>query len=307
MITAFALLYFKAVKCRFAVIETGIGGRWDATNIVEPVACVLTPIDLEHTEILGDTAEAIATEKSGIIKPQTLVFSASQTPLVMQVFREASRQQNAHIRFLDEELLRMETTTRCTGTDVILGMRGMHTQSFHLKLLGDFQARNAALAYLTLRHTFPMLMCRAMIAGFERTFLPGRLELAAITPPIVLDGAHTPLAITQILAACLPIFPAPRILIFGAIAGKNITEMARLLSPHFQHIIISTPGSFKESHPDQIFAAFRSGHPSISLEPVPEQALRHAQELAHSHMPILVTGSFFMVAEIRKLLMCEKA
>jgi dihydrofolate synthase/folylpolyglutamate synthase len=191
---------------------------------------------------------------------------------------------------------------RPQGMDVLLRIRGMRTQRFRLKLLGDFQAQNAALAYLTLRQMFPKVLCRSIITGFERTFLPGRMELIASTPPILLDGAHTQLAINQLLATYLSIFPPPRVLIFGAIAGKNIPDMARLLLPHFQHIIISTPGTFKKSDPRDVCRIFQSMHPSVLLESVPEHALQRAFKLSRSHAPILVTGSFFMVAEIRKLL-----
>lgn len=302
LVTVFALLYFKVAGCRVAVIETGIGGRWDATNIVEPIACVLTPIDLEHTEILGNTLEQIAYEKAGIIKPGVPVFSAPQPPEAKQVFQQISQQHAAPIRFLDEELLVLDTFVHSLGTEVFLRIRGMQTQHFRLKLLGDFQARNAALAYLALRQIFPSAPCKSIIAGFERTFLPGRMELIASTPPVLLDGAHTSLAISQVLATYLSMFPPPRILIFGAIAGKNITDMARLLSPHFQHIIISTPGTFKESDPHNVCRIFQAMHPSVMLESVPEHALQLALNLSQSRVPILVTGSFFMVAEIRKLL-----
>jgi dihydrofolate synthase / folylpolyglutamate synthase len=302
LVTAFALLYFQAARCRLAVIEAGIGGRWDATNIVEPTACVLTPVDLDHTDILGDTLAAIAAEKSGVIKPRIPVFSAPQPPEAALVFRQVSQAQQAPIRFLGDELLRLDSSMHAGGTDVTVRLRGMRAQSFRLALLGDFQARNAALAYLTLRHTFPALPCRAITAGLERTILPGRLELIPGAPAIMLDGAHTPLAVAEILAACQSLFPTPGILIFGAVAGKQIEAMARLLTPHFHHILISTPGNFKTSYPDQVAAVFQRRHPSVFLDLSPEQALRHARELARHTRPILVTGSFFLVAEIRKLL-----
>lgn len=303
LVTAFALLYFKRVGCEFAVIETGIGGRYDATNVITPAASVITPIDLDHTDLLGDTIAAIAWEKSGIIKPTIPVFSAAQPPEAAAVLRRTSQERNARIRFLDEDLCAFEARSHRAGTDVALHLRGLESQRFRLRLLGQFQARNAALAYLTLRQTFPQFPCRPILNGFERAFLPGRLELVSETPPILLDGAHTPLAIRAILRACLPLFPAPRILIFGAISGKAIAEMARLLSPHFQHIIISTPGAFKASDPEHTHAIFQREHASIFLDYAPEQALRHALELAHHSRLILGTGSFFMVAELRKLLL----
>jgi dihydrofolate synthase/folylpolyglutamate synthase len=176
----------------------------------------------------------------------------------------------------------------------------MRSQRFRLKLRGDFQAENAALAYLTLRKMLPRIPCHAIVKGLERASLPGRMELVSTTPPVMLDGAHTPLALRRLLASFTKIFPTPGVLIFGAIAGKNIEEMAHILAPYFTQIIISTPGTFKESHPEAVFRTFSAYHPQTILETDPEAALQRALDSSQQHLPILVTGSFYMVAEIRK-------
>lgn len=301
LVTAFAFLYFRAAGCRYAVIETGIGGRWDVTNVVQPIASVLTPLDLEHTDLLGDSLTSIAQEKSGIIKPGCPVFSAHQPPAARVVFEQVSQAQHAPLCFLDDVLDELSAHTSLHGTAVNLRLHRMRPRSFHLNVLGRFQAENAALAYLTLRTVLPRLPIHQILTGFQQMFLPGRMEVVQTTPPVFLDGAHTPLAVERLLTAFQELFLERGILVFGAIDGKNIVDMARLLAPHFTQIIISTPGTFKVSHPEEVTAIFQAVHPHTLLVPDPQDAFRLALHAAQRQLPILVTGSFYLVAEIRKL------
>ncbi len=301
LVTLLAFCYFRETDCQIAVIETGIGGRCDVTNVIEPIASVLTPIDYDHTEILGDTLEKIAKDKAGIIKPGVPAFCGLQPPEVKAVFRAESVLRQATIRFLDEELTAFASQTSRDGTSVTFAFDGMTPHTVPLRLSGQFQAENAALAALVIRHIFPNISMEITAKGLSEAFLPGRMELISAAPPIVLDAAHTPLAIRRALEAFQQMFPGEAILIFGAVHGKNYAEMARLLSPAFREVIISTPGSFKQSEPEEVFHVFQRQHPDVHLEIHPANALRLAQTLAEGRKPIFVTGSFYMVAEIRKL------
>jgi dihydrofolate synthase/folylpolyglutamate synthase len=169
-------------------------------------------------------------------------------------------------------------------------------------MLGEFQAENAALAFLTLRRTMPEIPMACFREGFAHTNLPGRMEVRGHAPVIVLDGAHTPLAVTRLLASFRVIFPGEAILIFGSVSGKRPREMAAILAAAFTRIIISTPGTFKESDPEEVAQVFRSYNSATVLERDPKRALERAQEESFGRRPILVTGSFYMVAEIRRLL-----
>lgn len=302
LMTLLAFLYFRETDCQIAVIETGIGGRCDVTNVIQPIASVLTPIDYDHTEILGETLEKIAKDKAGIIKPGVPAFCGLQPPGVKAVFREESRLQQTTVRFLDEALTTFAAQTLRDGTVMTFAFDGMTPQTVPLRLSGGFQAENAVLAALTIRHLFPWMSSAVVGTGLSEAFLPGRMELIADAPPIVLDAAHTPLAIRRALEAFQQMFPGEAILIFGAVHGKNYAEMARLLSPAFREVIVSTPGTFKQSEPEDVFHAFQQHHPHPRLEIHPNNALRLAQMLAEKHTPIFVTGSFYMVAEIRRLL-----
>ena len=300
LVTLFAFLYFRATDCQVAVIETGIGGRLDATNVIHPSACLLTPVELEHTDVLGDSIVSIAKEKSGIIKTGIPVFSAKQVSEVKNIFRKASGLQQSSIRFLDEEIERFLVDSHSEGTDFALKFKGVVERKFTLKLLGGFQAENAALVYLMLKHTLPQLDEALIEEGFKKAFLPGRMELIHTPPPIVLDGAHTPSAVGKLLASFRNIFSGQGILIFGCVSGKRIEEMANILAPDFKKIIISTPGYFKESHPEEVFTIFEKLNPNTFLEREPSEALQKALTASHESCPILVTGSFYMISEIRK-------
>jgi len=300
--TLLAFLYFREAGCEEAVVEVGIGGRLDATNIVMSESSVITPLDLEHMEVLGDTIEQIAFEKAGIIKPGAPAFVGFQPPSAKQVLRDTAHSRGSTITFLDEELETLGTTLDVTGTSFRLHLRGDSPVEFRLSLLGEFQAENAALACLTLRRTRPEIPLECYRDGLLAASLPGRMEVVGSKPPIILDGAHTPLAISRLVDSFCRIFPGDAVLLFGSVAGKRPREMASILAHRFPRIIISTPGTFKESNPEQVFEIFRALNPGTTLEKEPEAALRAARREAGDARPILVTGSFYMVAEIRRLL-----
>ncbi len=303
LLTLLAFLYFRESGCKEAVVETGIGGRLDATNVVSSAASVITPLDLEHTEILGDTLEKIAMEKAGIIKPGAPCFIGLQPLQVKEVIRQVCRERGSAPAFLDEETSELTAAVDTKGTSFSLRLAGGPVERFRLSMLGAFQAENAALAYLLLRRTRPEITGEQYRQGFLDTTLPGRMELRGTDPVVVLDGAHTPLAVTRLKDAFRAVFPGEAILLFGSVSGKNPRAMAEIMAPYFFRIIISTPGTFKESNPKEVADIFRAVKPDATLlEPDPRQALRLAMEESEGKRPILVTGSFYMVAEIRRLL-----
>ena len=300
--TLLALLYFRGAGCEHAVIEVGIGGRLDATNVITPLVSVITPLDLEHTDVLGDTLEKIAAEKAGIIKPGVPAFIGLQPPGTKEVFRRIGRERGSAVTFLDDVIEELSTRVDVDGTSFTLRLAGEKPADLRLSMLGEFQAENAALAYLTLRRTMPEIPIGCFREGFERTVLPGRMEVRGGAPAVVLDGAHTPLAVTRLLASFRAIFPGEAILLFGSVSGKRPREMAAILAPAFSRVIISTPGTFKESDPEEVAKIFRTFNPATILEKDPERALRRAREESGGTRPILVTGSFYMIGEIGRLL-----
>ncbi len=301
LLTLIAFLCFRDAGCEDAVVEVGIGGRLDVTNVISPEASVVTPLDLEHTDILGDTIEEIAAEKAGIIKPGVPAFAAGRPPGTKDVFRRTAAQRGAPLAFLDEEAEIGPVRTEPSGTVFAVRLRGEEPVSFSLAMPGAFQADNAALAYLCLRRCRPSITEAAFRAGFAAARLPGRIEIVATDPPVVLDGAHTPLAVRRLLETFRALYPDGGVLLFGSVTGKNPREMAEILAPAFERVVVSKPNAFKPSDPADVWAIFRRLNPLAELHEDPARALARARELSGGR-PILVTGSFYMVSEIRALL-----
>jgi dihydrofolate synthase / folylpolyglutamate synthase len=299
LLTSLAFMAFRESGCAWDVVEVGIGGRLDATNLVRPKACIITPIELEHTELLGDTLEKIAAEKAGIIKDGAPVFVGRQHPESLSVLRRTAEERGSPCFVLDEELEHLRVKLSTDGTDVAIKLRGAPEVRTRLALLGEVQAENAALATLALFRTVPELDPQAVARGLAAARIPGRMELIGTHPPFVLDGSHTPASAERLVPSLRAVFPEPRILIFGSVLGKQPERIASILSPHFQRIIITTPGTFKKSDPEGVFRAFSRHHDLVQLVPDPNEALREAIQAAAGRLPIVVTGSFYLLGEIR--------
>jgi dihydrofolate synthase / folylpolyglutamate synthase len=300
LLTLLAYLTFEKVGCAWAVIETGIGGRLDATNVLSPVATVHTPVELEHTEFLGTTIPLIAAEKAGIIKPGVPAFCGLQQKEAEDVFRTKAETVNAPMRFLEEEIPEI--------TSGALLLKTGERVSIEPGMPGSFQAENAALAFLATDAILASVGVeeaerRGFIAdGIRGARLPGRMELLQRDPPVMIDAAHTPSSVRRLLDSFSNAFPEKGILIFGSVLGKNPAAMAEVLASGFDSIIISTPGTFKPSDPQSVYDAFCQAHRSVELILDPKQAYVRASTLAGGSKPILVTGSFYMIAEVRPLL-----
>jgi dihydrofolate synthase/folylpolyglutamate synthase len=300
LLTLLAFCTFREAGCDVVVVETGIGGRLDATNLVVPELSVITPIELEHTDVLGDTLQAIAGEKAGIIKPGVPVVSAAQAPEVEEVLRSVARERGSAISFVGEELSVGAASVDFAGTTVSLVPRGGEERELRLALLGRHQAENAALAYLALRR---LGVAEAAIrSGFASAVLPARMELLQLDPPVVVDGAHTPRSVGRVLesfrALCGP--PGEAVLLFGAAAGKRVADMAAVLAPAFGVVVVSGTGSFRESAPVEVHRAFAALNRGAELVPDPAQALERALEHTAGRRPLLVTGSFYLAGEVRR-------
>ncbi len=309
LLTLLAFIVFRDAGCSWVVVETGIGGRLDATNVITPRACVLTPVEREHTDILGDTIEKIAFEKAGIIKQGVPVFCGYQYDKVATIFRNTAESRGAPFYFLSDYLDGLELSLGNTNMEVTYCWKGGNVDTATLSLLGDVQAENSALALLTARHILPEIVETArekhipeiIREGLKRTTLFGRMEVISQKPPVLIDGAHTPASVARLLEVVNQLFPKEKILLFGAVTGKDSTAMAKILAPHFTRIIISTPGWFKKSNPEEVFHLFKQYNPATELIADPGEAVKKTRDLARGNVPIIVTGSFYMIAEVRKL------
>lgn len=299
--TAFAFLLFAQSGCSWAIIETGLGGRLDATNAIIPKASVLCPIELEHTQILGDTIALIAGEKAKIIKPNIPVFISYQKTEAMDVFIAEAKEAQSPVFSLKDHVHAIHSKSTLQGEEVSIIWQDGSTTHLTLSMIGSVQAENAALALLVLK-TLGKLSPSAL-TGIAEAKLPGRMERLESTPPIYLDGAHTARSIARLADSFTTLFSKEHTtLIFGAVEDKDHTHMIEAILPAFDTIIVTTPGTFKKSDPKRLFELIVSmaREKTVFFVAEPAQALSLARSLTPDDAAILVAGSFYLAGEIRK-------
>ena len=295
--TAFAFLLFKQIGCQWAVIETGLGGRLDATNIIQPEASVLTPIELEHTDILGDTIAKIATEKSKIIKKDRPSFSAFQVPEALEVFRKEALEKNSDFHYLGDEI--SEVTERH------IRFRNGYSTELNLAMPGLVQAQNCALALLVLR-TLGLYREGATEKALEKNALPGRMERINWKRTLYLDGAHTQNSMGHLLETFRSMYPGRSgICIFGAVSGKNHDAMCDEVLQAFDHVVVCRPGTFKRSDPKALYELLmskkRPNQKAVLIEDASE-ALAYCLNNTEASEPVLAAGSFYLAGVIKEAL-----
>jgi dihydrofolate synthase/folylpolyglutamate synthase len=299
LLTMLGFLCFRNAGCTSAVIEVGLGGRLDSTNVVNPVACAITQIELEHTDLLGTTIPLIAYEKAGIIKPGVPVFTSATRPDALSVFRTRATELGSALTVLDEAADIIDCTIRRNGTSATVRWRDDSMFSAPLELrtpmIGRVQARNAALAAIVTRR----LGCDAdsIVAGIAEARLRARFEILDGNPTVILDGAHTEDSAKACAEDFSSLFPEGGSLLFGCAKGKSTRPMAAALHATFGEVIVTKPGTFKESEPGEIASAFEAeGFRVRRIDETDEAiaaALAAAKESGH---PLLVTGSFYLCA-----------
>ncbi len=318
LVTLFSFLAFREAGLEWAVIETGLGGRLDATNVVRPEASVITPIELEHTEYLGHTIEAIAGEKAGIIKEDIPVFISLQKNEARTVFLKTATMRKAPVFCMEDFLSRLDYRLSVEGLEITADFstlptgprfsRPLHTT---LSLVNTIQAQNAALAAYTVKHLFPDMDESVIETGLSRAWLPGRFEIISKTPLVVLDGAHTVQSITLTVDTFLNLTsPSGKepLLLFACAADKDVGRMAAVFADRFPDIILTKPGDKKQSDITAVYRSFNEVHlcppkTNVSVDEDYTRAVRKAFHLAaESGRPLLVTGSFYLVSEAKK---CE--
>lgn len=302
LVTLLGFLVFRSSGCQWAVIETGLGGRLDSTNVIVPEASVLTAIELEHTEYLGGSIEEIAGEKAGIIKPGRPAFAGNMRPEALSVMRARAGETGADFLYAPDRTALESVEVGEDSTKARIRLRGRDGRNrildLRLRLPGRVQAENAALAAVVLDSLFPDMPDGLLAEGLGLARLPARFQLLRVDPPFVADGAHTPVSASLCLETWLSLYGEDGLLVFGCAADKDVKSMAGILGGHFGKIIVTSPGSFKKSSPLAAFEAFRgSCGGALVLEPDTLHALRLAWD---SGRKALAVGSFYLAAEAVK-------
>jgi len=299
LITALGFAYFKLKGADFQVIEVGLGGRLDATNIVQPDVCAITSISLDHTEVLGNTLTAIATEKAGIIKPGSVVVVSPQVDEVAKVIEETCRVCGAKLVRVGRDV-----TWQSLGFDA--SQQSLKVQSrlgsyeLSIPLLGQYQLENAVTAVATLEVLAEKgfhVSRQNITDGLAQVRWPGRLQILSLHPLVVVDGAHNPYSagkLRQALEQYLDFDKA--ILIFGVSSDKDIAGIISELVPLFARVIVTHSVHPRAMATAPIVAEFqRYGVSAQAAEDI-ATALPLALSLAGEKDLICVTGSLFVVA-----------
>jgi dihydrofolate synthase/folylpolyglutamate synthase len=299
IITTLAFVTFARAPVDIAVVEVGIGGRLDSTNVTEPLVSVITSISYDHTHILGKTLTHIAREKAGIIRPDGLVVSAPQSPEPMTIIEEVCQEKKAPLIVAGEE-----KPWRVGRSSLTRQVIYRDDETYELPLLGKHQAANAATAVaaieaLQTKSTF-VVPPAALKAGLATVRWPGRLEILNRSPFLVVDSAMNGDSAYQLRQALDDYFPGrPLILIFGSSQDHDYEAMLRTLLPIARTAVVTRSGHMKAAAPEILAAvAGRLGREVLLSQTIAE-ALALALDQADETDLICVAGSLFCAAEAR--------
>ena len=300
LMTALGMVYFLRSGCDIVVLETGLGGRLDSTNVIPaPEAAVITHIGLEHTELLGDTVEKIAAEKAGIIKPGCSAVLYGQSQEAETAVERACGVVNVPLsRTAPAEPVSSGQEGQC------FTYRGRGPYS--ISLLGEYQVHNAAVVLETvdaLRRRGWEIPEKAVQSGLSQARWPGRLELARRSPDVILDGGHNPQCMEALARALGELYPGKKLIFLtGVLADKDWSTMMGELPPLAKEFYTITPDS-PRAMPAAELAAYLEGQ---GAKATPCGSVREGLELALVFLPpedvVCVTGSLYMIGEVRHLL-----
>ncbi len=300
LLTALAFAFFNLKGVDFQVLEVGLGGKYDATNIILPEVCVITSISLDHTDVLGDSLTQIAAEKAGIIKPGVVVVLSPQADEVVRVVEEVCLRQGV-------ELVRVgrDVTWRSLGFDhkrqslEVRGRLGSYRMS--IPLLGQYQLGNAttAVAVLEVLAAKGFNISRdSIINGLEGVSWVGRFQVLGHQPLLVVDGAHNPDSAQKLRQSLVEYFDFDRaILVTGVSCDKDIDGIVSELVPLFDRVIVTRAHHPRSMALEQLAAAFQKNGVEVQAKQNVPAALSLAMSTAGAGDLVCVTGSLFVVAE----------
>ena len=308
ILTGMFFLWAAEVPATALVVEVGLGGRWDATNVVESGACAITNIGLDHTQLLGGDRLEIAREKSGIIKPSIPVVTGERAPDVLAVIREEADELGAPVAAIDREFSLLDNRVALGGRYVSIKTSARGYDGLFLPLHGAHQAMNAAVALEAVTQFLPAnpLDEEVVAEGFDRAVVPGRLETVTrddLDAPIVLDVAHNPEGVSALIAALSEAFAFESVhFVVGILADKDFRGMLNELTRLPSRVTLTEPESVRAASRQELLAAAQeAGLEAASSESV-ESAVNRAIGSAVAGELICVTGSHYVVGQARSLL-----
>ncbi len=303
VLTALAFLHFAEEKVDVAVLEVGLGGRFDATNVVSPLVSVITTISRDHVKHLGSTLRSIAFEKAGIIKPGVPVVCGVRSGSALQEIRLRAAERRAPFRRAFGPGTSLEAHL-AAGRFRFRYASGEAIYDYVPGLAGRHQGENAAVAIASaevLDRTWQPIGKAAMLRGVRDVRWEGRLETVSTHPLVVLDGAHNEEGVRSLAAHIRDVIRRPVIVVFAAMKDKDIRTMSRILFPAARTIILTQVPNRRSALPADILAAAPSFAARARLEPDVAKAVHSALAESAGRVPVVIAGSLFLVGEVKRL------
>lgn len=303
LLTVGALLHFSDEGVDVAVVEVGMGGTWDSTNVIDSSVAVLTNVDLDHTAVLGPTVAAIATDKVGIFRAGGVAVLATTDPEVVAIAARRAREVGADLWRLDDAFELVDNELAVGGRAVTVRTPFATYEEVLVSLHGVHQGMNAATAIVAaeafLGRALGDEVVTTTLAGVS---MPGRLEVLARDPVVVVDGAHNPAGVRALVAALDGAFDitGARRCVFGVLVGRDLDDMvAPLVGAGFTEFHVCAPVSPRAVPASELAAVLRR-HGAVAYEHASSKsALAHAREHSSDDDLIVVAGSLYLVAEVR--------
>jgi dihydrofolate synthase / folylpolyglutamate synthase len=318
--TAIAFLYFAENNVDYSVIETGLGGRLDATNVLTPELSLITNIDIDHTKHLGDTKEKIAVEKAGIIKENSLVLTAEQDPSILEIFSNVCKEKKSKLCVLDDKFDIKLINSDLHGQE--FSVTGKMEGGFTIKMLGQHQIRNAVLAIMGARKLG--ISQEEISEGLKNAYWPARLDIIKQDPLVLVDCAHNLAGITELvnflkgtgcdvgardplkissqnfcpsIGADITKIDKKKTLLLGTSEDKQISEMLKLLVPFFDKVVL-TQGNFKPASLELLEDEVRKYCSEVYAYSDLKEAIPKAIELTNDNEMLVITGSIYLVGDV---------
>jgi dihydrofolate synthase/folylpolyglutamate synthase len=313
ILVAISLDYFAKEKVDIAIVEVGLGGTLDATNVITPLVSIITNVSLDHTEILGKTVQKIATDKAGIIKKGVPVITEAQQPSVRKIISEKAADCGSEVYLLGKDFSYEMKTSELSGNAFNFSWGGKEYSNLKLSAHGAFQVENASLAlsciHLLRSFSFPVNL-QKLISSLKNVKVPGRFELIQRKPLVILDSAHNPTKIKALTYSLTMIFPKQKfVFLIGFKEDKDIVAMLRVVMPHSKAFVVTEFGKVTDMGRHLSAPAREVGKALKTLkfsgltivEKDCSKALNTVKKIASNDDIMVVTGSLYLVGEIRDL------
>ncbi|MTI81541.1 MAG: bifunctional folylpolyglutamate synthase/dihydrofolate synthase [Firmicutes bacterium] len=304
--TAMACFYFYQQQVDFAVLEVGLGGAIDSTNVVQPLVAVITNVSLDHMDYLGNTVREVAKVKAGIIKEGVPLVTATNDPEALTVIEETCNEQKVPITIVGQDVTWQEKDGQLTVIS-----KKHHYHGINLSLLGEHQRVNAATAVATVEelHAYDVSITDDNVCkGLARVTWPGRFEVIMGNPTVVLDGAHNTEGARMLANTLKQQFPNRSIvLVLGMLGDKEREKVVSILTPLASTVVITKPNNPRSGDWQRLAELAKNYVPKVDIiESIPK-AVDKGLELASKEDVVCITGSFYMLAEAREYLLKQRS